>query len=380
MTENDPDKYYKKIQVALMLPKGNTDVLKILKFWFTPEEAKLISIFKTAMMTSYPLEKVAKKAKEPEEKVKKVLDGLAKKGLVFTWHNKKIDKMMYTVPMLFPGLFEWYFASKANKPEELEKAAKVFAPLEDSFISFASKYPISRVAPSLKPLEKTIKVGESVEVGQSQVLVFEDVKQILENSKNIAVMDCPCRIFHGILGDSCGKPINVCFNLNSSADYVVREGIGKKLTVEESIEIMKKAEKAGLVHVVNNQSEKHSFICNCCGCCCGFLGNANKFKLTDTMIAKSNYQPKIDPEKCTVCRACTKKCPVNALFVNFGNKDDLSDSEVYLRKDICIGCGVCAAVCPSDAIDFVKVGDIKAEDLESQLWQAGARSREEKIF
>ncbi|NHI92402.1 MAG: hypothetical protein EAX96_07850 [Candidatus Lokiarchaeota archaeon] len=379
MNEIDEDKFYKKIRDALMLPRGNKDVLKILKFWFTPEEAQIISIFKTAMMSSYPLEKIAKKANQPEEKVKNILEKLAKKGLIFTWINKKTNELMYTIPMLFPGLFEWYFASKHNSSEELEKASKIFKPLEDSFISSASNYPISRVAPSIKPLEKTIEIEEMVETGQSQVLIFEDVKKILRSSKNIAVMPCPCRIFHGILGDSCGKPLDVCFNLNSNADYVIREGIGRQVSVEEGIKILKNAEKAGLVHVINNQSEKHSFICNCCGCCCGFLGNANKFKLIDKMIAPSNYRPKIIREKCNLCKACVKKCPVNALFVNYGNREDLSDSNILIQ-DICIGCGICAAVCPSDAIELEKVGNIQTEDLESQLWKAGARTQKEKIF
>ncbi|MHA1230862.1 MAG: 4Fe-4S binding protein [Candidatus Helarchaeota archaeon] len=380
MNDTESELYYKKIRDALMIPKGNKDVLKILKFWFSPEEAKVVSIFKTAMMSSYPLDKIAKKVKMPEEKVEEILENLAKKGLVFTWFNKKLNKKMYTIPMLFPGLFEWYFASKHNDPKELEKAAKIFKPLEDSFISFASNYPISRVAPSIKPLEKTIEIDQSVEVGKSRVMIFEDVRKILENSKSIAVMPCPCRVFHGILGDSCGKPIDVCINLNSSADYIIREGIGRKLTIDEAIEILKMAEKEGLVHVINNQSDKHSFICNCCGCCCGFLGNANKFKLIDKMVAKSNFEPKIERDKCKLCKTCVNKCPVNAIFVNYGNKEDLSDSFIYIREDICIGCGVCAVNCPQEAIKLIKVRNVTDEDLENQLWEAGARSRAEKIF
>ncbi|MHA1310270.1 MAG: ATP-binding protein [Candidatus Helarchaeota archaeon] len=380
MSQEDKDKYYKKIRDALMLPKGNKDVLKIIKFWFTPDEAKIVSIFKTAMLSSYSLEKIVKKTKEPEKKVKEILENLAKKGLVFTWFNKKSNEKMYTIPMLFPGLFEWYFASKHNDDNELKMAAKIFKPLEDSFISFASNYPISRVAPSIKSIEKTLEINEQVEIGKSQVMLFEDVRKILENSKSIAVMACPCRVFHGILGDSCGKPIDVCINLNSSADYVVREGIGRKLTIDEAIEILKMSEKEGLVHIINNQSDKHSFICNCCGCCCGFLGNANKYKLVDKMVAKSNYFPRIDREICKLCKTCVKNCPVNAMFLNYGNKEDQSDTQIFVREDLCIGCGVCAANCPTNAISMEKIRNITEKDLENQLWEAGARSRAEKIF
>ncbi|MBD3227116.1 MAG: hypothetical protein GF329_02925 [Candidatus Lokiarchaeota archaeon] len=380
MSKEDPDKYYKRIRNALMLPKGNKDILRILKFWFTPDEAKLVSIFKTAMMSSYPLDKIAKKIKEPEKKVKEMLERLAKKGLVFTWFNKKTNQTMYTIPMLFPGMFEWYFASENNEPEELEKAAKIFKPLEDSFIAFASNYPVSRVAPSIESIEKVIKIDEDVENKKSKILLFEDVRKILENSKKIAVMPCPCRTFHGILGDSCGKPIDVCINLNSSADYVIREDIGRELTIQEAIDTLRMAEKEGLVHVVNNQSDGHSFICNCCGCCCGFLGNANKFKLVDKMVAKSNFLPKIDRDECILCKTCIKKCPTNALFIQYGNKGDQSENYVYIRDDICIGCGICAANCPQDAIKMKKIGEITEEDLESQIWKAGARSKSEQLF
>ena len=33
-----------------------------------------------------------------------------------------------------------------------------------------------------------------------------------------------------------------------------------------------RAEQAGLVHLTDNVQDKVNFICNCCGCCCGFLG------------------------------------------------------------------------------------------------------------
>ncbi|MHA1379659.1 MAG: ATP-binding protein [Candidatus Helarchaeota archaeon] len=377
------DKAYKKIANALMLPKGMySDLIKILKFWFTPEEAKIVSVFRTSMMDSFPVEKIAKKTKEPVEKVQEILDKLTKKGLIFTWLNKKLNKKMYTIPMLFPGLFEWYFASKNNSMDELRKAAKVFLPLESNFMSMASRYPISRVVPSIRPLEKTktIEINQDVEAGKGRILVFEDVKQILEKSWRIGVMPCPCRTFHGILGDACDKPIDVCFNLNSSADYVIKEGIGREVTVEEGLEILKMAEEAGLVHVVNNQSDKFSFICNCCNDCCGFLGTANKYKLIDKIVAKSNFFPKIDHDKCKRCKRCIKMCPVNAIFLSFGEKEDLSDSFITVREDLCIGCGVCAANCAWDAITLEKVRDVKEDDLETKIWEAGARSRKEKIF
>ena len=98
------------------------------------------------------------------------------------------------------------------------------------------------------------------------------------------------------------------------------------------------------------------FVCNCCSCCCGFLRSVKDLNNYDSII-KSNFDPMINRELCTLCETCMDICPMDAIYHHWPHKEDLSDNMMIIRYDRCIGCGVCASNCPSDAIQLEKVRD-----------------------
>ena len=53
--------------------------------------------------------------------------------------------------------------------------------------------------------------------------------------------------------------------------------------------------------------------------------------------------PIVDAEKCTACGVCAGLCPADAITV---------DEMAVIDKEKCIGCGECLAVCPFDAVGF----------------------------
>jgi len=52
-----------------------------------------------------------------------------------------------------------------------------------------------------------------------------------------------------------------------------------------------------------------------------------------------------------------RKCPKEAIYHKFQNEYDSSNEQMVLKEELCIGCGICAANCPNDAIKMVKVRD-----------------------
>lgn len=54
---------------------------------------------------------------------------------------------------------------------------------------------------------------------------------------------------------------------------------------------------------------------------------------------------RVDPTKCAVCLTCVRLCPYGAPFIN-------EDHKAEIVPALCQGCGICASVCPGNAIDL----------------------------
>ena len=94
-------------------------------------------------------------------------------------------------------------------------------------------------------------------------------------------------------------------------------------------------------------------------------GEAGNFKIK--ILRKTLY---VNPNKCTGCGVCGRKCPVEAIdFFNEGLAKYKATSVKYpqavplvyaINKEYCIGCGVCEGVCKAGAVQY----DRKDEEVE----------------
>ena len=203
------------------------------------------------------------------------------------------------------------------------------------------------------PIHKTIE-------DTRQILPFEDVVQVIDNLDYFCVTTCPCRHRHNLDPDlpDCRHPTEVCLHFDELAHYIVDNGIGREITREETLDILKKAADSGLVHGISNYKQKIDTICNCCSCCCIWLQAYHRLG-HDKSMDPSNYTASVKEETCRGCALCVKRCPMDALQLKVSlQAQNKFGKAAVVDPDLCIGCGVCAHKCPSDSLSLVRNEEI----------------------
>jgi ferredoxin len=199
------------------------------------------------------------------------------------------------------------------------------------------------------PQLRTIPIGQSIPNDEKHLVSsYDDIRQVIENAGNtMAIANCICRQIGDMVGRSC-KTTNLrkaCFIISESmAEQYIEMGIGQPATKEEILSTLEKAEAAGLVLQPLN-SKQPDGICCCCGDCCGILSTVKTFPRPVDYYA-SNYYAQVDPQLCTGCEDCIRRCQLDA--------PKGSDGVVTINLDRCIGCGNCVVICPANAIKLHK--------------------------
>lgn len=312
-------------------------LLEILRMIFTEEEAGL------ALDLPFSLEEVgsiARRLGRDEAGLQAVLETMADKGLVFA--REKQGKMHYNLLPLVPGIFEAQFMKGEVSPEK-----KRIAELFDKYYyegwgkaSFSSKSALARVMPVEEEIPRT-----------EEVLPYEKVSEFIKDSTYMALTTCFCRHEAELLGKSCGAPKDVCMAFGPTAQFLTERGFARKAGKEEMLDALDRAEKAGLVHITDNIQDKVTFICNCCGCCCGFLGTITRLGFSGT-VAASRYISVVDADLCNGCETCLDVCQMKAVAM----EDDIA----VIDGEKCIGCGQCVSNCSTGAMSMQARADWKA--------------------
>jgi NAD-dependent dihydropyrimidine dehydrogenase PreA subunit len=147
----------------------------------------------------------------------------------------------------------------------------------------------------------------------------------------------------------CDHPLENCIKYDELAEYLIEKGIGKEITKKEALEVIRKSEEAGLVHMVDNAREGIKHTCNCCGCCCWSVGTIRRKRIPRDVLMATYFLRETDRERCTGCGECVDICPVQVIKME-------GDFPV-VDKEWCIGCGVCAVPCPTSAVKLVRRSD-----------------------
>ncbi len=300
---------------------------EILRILFTPEEVKVALGLKFAPRS---LDQIAEAAGVSVEEARERCESLADKGLVYS--RKKGDEMGYSLLPTIPGLFEFPFMKGGGTPMH-----KRLGKLWDQYHHEALG---NEFAGSKTPITRVIPVEQAIDV-RTEVLPYEVISKMLDRNDTYALAHCACRVSLG----KCDKPKDVCLITDKTGRYLIERGFAKEITKEEALEVVRRAEEAGLVHTTNNSQDRLSLICNCCPCCCTILRGLTQLK-NPNAFAVSRWQAEVDAEICQGCGVCEdERCPVSAIRVN--------DSVAVVDPERCIGCGLCVTTCNDEAVSLI---------------------------
>ncbi len=353
------EEVYKQLFITLEKRGGRYPAKDIPEFYemaeelFSPEEAAVTNAMPKGPFTPAM---IAGNLHMTKDNVKAVLEDMTDKGLCVG--NTSIMPDIYFGPPLMPGIMELQFlrGTHTERDKKLARLIHHYKMVIDGNGKNAKRlFPYSRVI----TVDRKIKTGNTVHT-------YDQVATYIQNYEIIAVATCFCRQEAVLVdeNDLCEKPFETCFGFGPGAQNVIERGMGRKVTKDEAMEILRKSEEAGLIHTTSNVQEPIIFLCNCCACHCQEIRESlAQPKPGDVFM--SGFQPSIDLYLCTVCETCIDRCPSKALCFN-------DDNELKVDMDQCFGCGLCATGCISDAIEMVRKPDApeppaNAKDLARAL-------------
>jgi Fe-S-cluster-containing hydrogenase component 2/DNA-binding transcriptional ArsR family regulator len=330
-------------------PKAKS-IDEILRILFTPEEAALAvhMSFKTKRISD-----IAKAAGVSEDTTKQHLESMANKGIIYS--RKKEGDQLYALLPTIPGVFEFPFMKGGGTPTH-KRLGELWEEYHHEALgaSFAGE-------PT--PLMRVVAVEKSITAG-NVVHPYEEVKNFINNADYIALTQCACRVSVG----NCDKPKEVCLIFGETAEFLVNIGFARHISKEEGMNVLDRAEKAGLVHTSNNSADRALLICNCCPCCCTVLRGRTQLKHSHA-FETSRFEAYVKSEDCTGCSICAdERCPMKAI--------EMKGDVAMVNSNECIGCGLCVTGCPTEAIALVERKQLPA--IPATVTEMGAKVLQEK--
>ena len=217
----------------------------------------------------------------------------------------------------------------------------------DSGRRFADTYH-GKVMPA-PDITRLIRVNRSLDIHvPEKVLPYALARDIiLDNPADLALLDCPCR---STAKNPC-LPLDVCIIVGRHiVDFVLEHHPAKsrRVTADEAVAVVEAAHGRGHVsHAFFKEAVlgRYYAICNCCTCCCGAM-QAHRSGVP--MLASSGYVAVFEKaEKCLRCGLCAKICPFDAISARTNGKDRPLPR---ISTDACLGCGLCVMRCPTEAL------------------------------
>lgn len=320
--------------------------LRILELLLTPEEAEIALEFQTSatkvaealqipaneLTQESQLRAIAKKLNMDEKVLKQKVEAMAEKGAL--------------VPVNRAYLLPWW---EVVLHDENLFNPKISRELCDAWQDFAENewyVELGKEWASFPRHEKVIPAYQALKkLPKADVVPEQDMRQIIADADQLVIAPCVCRV----RARACDKPVETCLAWGNYGRRWLKRGTGRAISKEQAIDIMAKAEDAGLIHTRRGMFNIPT-VCQCDSCCCDVVRPLMLAgKLHEGMV-KSAYMAVVDPGLCTGCQDCVERCIFDAMEMR--KPEGSKKLKAFVDPDMCFGCGSCVVGCPADAISL----------------------------
>jgi Pyruvate/2-oxoacid:ferredoxin oxidoreductase delta subunit len=335
----------KKVDNLHVRAPFNDNFHEILKELYSAEEAEVV--IKMPYLFS-SLDRVSKITKVEKPKLRRILEGLCKKGLVMDVHLG--GEHRYMPSPLFVGIFEFTMMRTDGHPK-MKDWARLFHEYMEEGTPYRGNFGEGAQTSIARALPHSEAIGDHIEI-----LDYEKATHLIEEAGRYAVGICSCRHKKDHAEEErCDVPLGTCTTFGHGADYLIRNKLSDEISKTEMYEIFARSKELGLIFSADNVQKRIMFVCHCCGCCCGIMDGINKHGLTATLVT-SNYIAHVDETLCEGCQKCASACHVQAIEMVPIESPAESKKKQLAKVDtsFCVGCGVCALKCNSGALKLVE--------------------------
>ena len=240
----------------------------------------------------------------------------------------------------------------------------VFGPLLRRFFRFEGQGHYAEAC--VVPINQELDFHGS---GKNLVMPVQKVREaIAESSYRVIFNRCICRDSYGCTNFPRDF---ACIMIGEACRTMVGRGVARYATVEECLEHLDRATEMNLVAICawtemeslakgvpEENKMKYIEICLCCPCCCNGLNNFKEWHKTPQLrkLFKSVGWHARSTEACVGCGLCAEVCPMDAISVDSGG--------IQVADDRCLGCGLCAVRCPQQAIVMKELRPLKEHLLD----------------
>jgi len=184
-------------------------------------------------------------------------------------------------------------------------------------------------------------------------LLLHEAEEVLDEWSRIYLFPCGCRA----IMQGCAKP-----TLNCLCNYDWHDR-GWEISLSRAVDIVREANRRGLMQTGHLPGASRNSICNCCNDCCFPMLVSERLDAA-RLYPRTRYLAEIHPAACDGCLRCVARCPFGAISSQAAEQGaDDGPGPPLVDPTLCRGCGLCATGCRRGSIEMLPLAQFGAASV-----------------